>query len=66
MSEATEDELREELVDLLQRHDWYYERAASAEAWRAGHATWQRICALVKLVPNGREIYGQYCPKMGY
>ena len=66
MSEATEEQLRAELLHLLKTHDWYYARASSPEAWRAGDATWKRICVLIKQVSDGRELYGKYCPKMGY
>lgn len=55
--------LRDELIDLLKKHDWYYEFSDDKMYWREGSAQRQRICAILPQVEDGQALFDQYKPK---
>lgn len=66
MSETQETQLREELIRRLAAHDWYYQRSDDYGAIVAGEQSLARINQLIRLVPDGADLYRQRAPKMGY
>lgn len=60
----TVEQLREELIQALCCHDWYYDRSDDPRSYQAGNASYYRIRALVKQVPDGEALYEQYHPKL--
>jgi len=61
MSEA--DKKRNELIALLERHDWYYTLADDARYYYAGCENYQKIVSLMKEVADGEKLYGTYYNK---
>jgi hypothetical protein len=62
LTKKSTDELREELIAALKRHDWYYDRSDDPRYYHAGRASEMRINALVGQVPDGQEIYNKSNP----
>lgn len=62
--DKTPDQLREELIQALSRHDWYYDRSDDSRYYNAGKASFYLIRDLVKKVPDGEALYEQYHPKL--
>lgn len=62
MSENTQD-LREQLLKELKRHDWFYEYSDDYSEWSAGSAHRKLILSLVPQVPDGQALYDQHKPK---
>lgn len=60
----TVEQLREELIQALSRHDWYYDRSDDPRYYNAGKASFYLIRSLVKQVPDGEALYEQYQPKL--
>ena len=60
--QKTPEQLREELIDALKRHDWHYGYSDDYRYWRAGADQRQRIRQLVALVPDGQGLYDQHRP----
>lgn len=54
--------LREELVKLLQTHDWFYGYADDSRSYNEGKHDRARILELVKQVPDGEQLYRHYRP----
>lgn len=61
MAEA--DKKREELLQLLQRHDWYYDRSDDWNEYTRGRRHYETITALMKEVPDGTELYKTFYNK---
>lgn len=53
---------REELLRLLATHDWTYDRSDDSRYYQAGRTTHLRILDLMKVVPDGAELYRIHCP----
>lgn len=55
--------LREELIRLLNSHDWWYGYSDDSRAYQAGKSQAARIRVLIELVPDGQDLYNQARPK---
>lgn len=59
----TPNDLREQLIDALKHHDWFYEYSDDFREWSAGNAHHQKILNLRDQVADGEALYQQYKPK---
>lgn len=59
----TPEQLREQLIDLLKHHDWFYGYSDDYREYSAGSACRKRIHDLIPLVPDGEALYVQYRPE---
>jgi hypothetical protein len=59
----TPEQLRAELLDLLKKHDWFFDRSDDYSAWSAGNAQRKQINYLARLVPDGQELLDAHWPK---
>ena len=62
MSEQNTEALRQELVDLLAHHDWWYGYSDDSLAFSRGAEQRKRIYALLKLLPDGEDLYAAARP----
>lgn len=61
---VNQEELRAELIALLESHDWTYQYSDDYSVWSQGAAQRRKIEALVKLLPEeGTVLFQQYMPK---
>jgi hypothetical protein len=54
-----------QLVDMLQRHDWYYAMSDDHRVYTRGYSSWESIQTQIKLVNDlspgmGDEVYDCY------
>lgn len=59
----TPEQLRNDLIDLLKKHDWYFDRSDDFTAWSRGNAERKQIHDLARLVPDGPELLAAHMPK---
>ena len=62
LTKKSTDELREDLIAALKAHDWYYDRSDDSRYYYAGRESAARIAHLIKLVPDGQDIYNKHTP----
>ena len=53
-------ETPQDLLNALQKHDWWYAKAEDHSEYSRGRRDMQRIEAALPNIPNGREIYKHY------
>jgi len=52
-----------EYVEMLKKHDWYYNYSDDHSAYMRGRKARMKILELANEVDQNREIYNQYKPK---
>ena len=55
---------KQELVDLLKHHDWFYDRADDFRAWKAGAYSYELIQECIQSIgkEEGIKIFNNHCP----
>ena len=51
---------RDELIEALRTHDWYYRMSDDSRAYRRGQDQWERIQSLASQVDDGQELIAKY------
>lgn len=54
-----------EFIELLQRHDWYYQYSDDHRVWQRGQSQWNRIRAIReenKADLNFEKAFNRECP----
>ena len=59
----TPEQLRNDLIDLLKKHDWYFDHSDDFSVWSRGNSERKHINELVRLVPDGQELLDASWPK---
>jgi hypothetical protein len=54
---------KEEYIELLKKHDWYYEFSDDHRVWAAGHASAKHLSSLALVFDPDFEILKTFAPK---
>ncbi|MFW6310860.1 MAG: hypothetical protein ACOC1K_01350 [Nanoarchaeota archaeon] len=62
------EEIRQELIDALQNHDWYYEMSDDHRKYLEGEREIKKIYVLLKQLSeeDARTLWNEYAPEMPY